>query len=529
MNDQDALEITVKVSLVDHSHDVDEDRLARQVQTSLQTMANDLELPIRIDATVTHSNGSNLDGGAYSVRVGSLPCRTDVPASAIPAEFDIISLTRAIHGTVFANRHLLAPEAVIRRLAHEADPRRQEAVRRALRLCRPQGVVRKASVDAVSGLSEFAFLHRLEQMFGPSDALVVDVGIELFDRVSESTARIDSLIKTMREAVFFDLGLKAPLIRIMPDRCLREEEAAVGLGAVSRAAHFRCPSYEYLFQGDVQDGKGRPALHPVHGRPSRVLTREDLGETDHLERPDVHRSDWYECFVLNIEGHIRRHADAFFTLHSLEEALAYLADAFPLLIVDVIERFPLSTLLDVHRYLLSEGWSVRDLRSILEALLEVNEVQPPLPRGEVLFTPSTLRLAPGDAHTAAGDIGVREYGAYVRGARALQTMRQHALAGVSLAVETSEATEKAIRSLPDEIDPAAHDELIRTVVKAFDQGRGWETPTLITASDVRRRLWELVRIDFPHVKVLSRQEVTRGDSCVRAFAEIDWAPMPNVV
>lgn len=85
--------------------------------------------------------------------------------------------------------------------------------------------------------------------------------------------------------------------------------------------------------------------------------------------------------------------------------------------------------------------------------------------------------------------------------------RKYAPEGELNVLETTSATEVRIRMLSPEALPQEHVGLVRAIAEAMEEAKIWRPVAILTSFDVRRALRAAIEIEFPHVPVLSREEV----------------------
>jgi len=98
---------------------------------------------------------------------------------------------------------------------------------------------------------------------------------------------------------------------------------------------------------------------------------------------------------------------------------------------------------------------------------------------------------------------------------------QFAQGGNATVLETTDAMEARLRGCQGRIRGKEHESLIG-VIAALSEDRIVSEPlVLLTAVDVRRRLREAIEIEFPHVPVLSREEID-DLAVIRNRGSIAW-------
>jgi type III secretion protein V len=116
----------------------------------------------------------------------------------------------------------------------------------------------------------------------------------------------------------------------------------------------------------------RPATNPTTGRAFAVVSGGDRSE---LEGRGLQTWDPVEFIILLVSAEIRRQAERLFDVEDAEYQLARLETAFPALVHLALERFSVGTITRVLRGLLADQNSVRNLRLILERMLQFEAIR----------------------------------------------------------------------------------------------------------------------------------------------------------
>ena len=197
-----------------------------------------------------------------------------------------------------------------------------------------------------------------------------------------------------------------------------------------------------------------------------------------------------------------RHAGDFIGLQEARHLLAESEQAFPDLVAEVTRTVPLQRVTEVLRRLVSESVSVRNMRDILQALLE----WAPKEKDVVMLTE------------------------HVRNALARQITYQanggRTINALTFTGELEEQVRSAIRSSAAgnflAMDPEKADSLRRRIIdraRAFQRERN-QRPAVLVSMDIRRYVAHLIGPDLPDIPVLAYQNLAPGAPLV-GFATLD--------
>lgn len=304
---------------------------------------------------------------------------------------------------------------------------------------------------------------------------------------------VRELLPQLRNAIFLETGVRIPGARVraqvdgLPPRAvvIRVKEIPVALETVDvDSALVLQPPDRLAAHGLV----AQPALHPVHGR--SAASRIPLDAADQLASEGF--SVWKPAGVvaLHVARVAREHLPSFVGLHETHDMVERVRQVYPTLVAEVVpSQISLARLAEVLRRLVEERVSIRDLKTILEAIAE---------RGE-------------------RDEAAPVLTEHVRAALALQLAHDHAGPGGKLeAVLVDPALEAHIRtSLVDgpaglelALEPRLRAEVLegarQCLAPLVESGR---TPVVLTQADVRPWIRALLEAAVPGVTVLSAREL----------------------
>jgi type III secretion protein V len=187
---------------------------------------------------------------------------------------------------------------------------------------------------------------------------------------------------------------------------------------------------------------------------------------------------------------LKRYAGDFIGLQETKYLLEQMEGQFPEIVREVQRVLPVQKITEVLQRLVQEDVSIRNLRTIFQALIEWG----PKEKEAVLLTEYVRS-------------GLRRYISYKfsRG--------QNLLAAYLLEPDVEDKIRKAIRQTSAgsylALDPASVKKMIQSVRR--EVGNLWENtqrPVLLTSMDVRRYTRKLVEQEFYDLPVLSHQELT---------------------
>ncbi|AGK46770.1 MULTISPECIES: EscV/YscV/HrcV family type III secretion system export apparatus protein [Burkholderia] len=341
---------------------------------------------------------------------------------------------------------------------------------------------------------------------GPADTAMTPGAVPLMIRFAESAARADKLadaLEALRWRTFEQLGLPLPDIHLQAAADLDADTVEVLL--------YQEPVLALSVPRDLllADARGAGVAHSerVDTLPFGKLRLHWIapGQADTLAALGIvlHRDEARIAHCLSLV--VERFANQFVGVQETRFLMDAMEARYAELVKEVQRQMPIGRIADVLQRLVEEGISVRDLRSIFEALIE----WAPREKDPVMLVEYVrialrrhigARYRAGQAWISGWMIGDR-IEAMVR-----ESIRQTAAGSYSsLGAESS-------RAILGQIRAALADADLRRVV-------------LLTAVDVRRFIRKMVEREFGGLAVLSFQEI--GDEAeLRVIGTIDLIGEP---
>jgi type III secretory pathway component EscV len=180
------------------------------------------------------------------------------------------------------------------------------------------------------------------------------------------------LLGMMCDGLFYELGLWFAKITLIPDpklpaNCCRfrlhQQLSPVlrGLGGDELLVNETC---ERVTAAGIP--ARRPRANPANGNPCAVISQLHR----HLLRPEWTTWDQFGYLVLLLASELRAAAATLLSLDHVDDLLGKLDSAFPVLVAATRRQYTLLQVAQVLRWLLHNGLSIRDLRTILELMLD---------------------------------------------------------------------------------------------------------------------------------------------------------------
>ncbi|HXX32698.1 MAG TPA: flagellar biosynthesis protein FlhA [Myxococcaceae bacterium] len=293
-----------------------------------------------------------------------------------------------------------------------------------------------------------------------------------------SAEKVRRALGPLRQRLFDELGMLLPAVRLRTsapglaggEYAVLVEEVAAARGRFEPGALYARARAEAL----ALLGTAGPesVSHPASGLP---LSRVPPAAVGALAPARVTTAAAEELLVEHLADVVRAHAGRLLGLQEVQAMLEGLEREAPALVRALLDKLPLALVADVLRRLLQERVSIRNLRGVLEALIEPG--------------------AEGDGAALAERC---------RQALAPWFAREHAPSGALYAYLVDPALEQVMREGEGgPLDPVTVGALLAAVGRLTEGG----PLVLLTAPDVRRPLRSLVSGAYPAVTVLAYGEL----------------------
>ncbi len=327
---------------------------------------------------------------------------------------------------------------------------------------------------------------------------VTPLSIDLGPGVSaelEGTERgewLQEMIPTMREGVFYELGVKVPGLRLrMNSRGAGERDFIISIDEVPIASG-SIPAGKVLVN-ETPDGlevfsvNAMPTKHPTTKKPASWV---DAEEAESLEQAGYTTWDAAGYVILQMTATLRAHASDFVRIQDVQMMLDQLEGPYPAAVQEVVPKLlGLQELTDILRRLAEEGISLRHMPQILQILAE---------RGKAIKDPIVLTE---EVRAGMSRYITHKY-AGPDGSLVVYLVDREIEEMVASSVRTSETG--TYLSLPPDVTREILDAISKEVEADVKAGRA---PILLTDQRARRYIKKLASLELNDVTVLAYQEV----------------------
>lgn len=323
--------------------------------------------------------------------------------------------------------------------------------------------------------------------------VILETGAMLSEKVQKAqrgASFIDQMVPKMRQALYHDLGVRFPGVHVRTQSpVLERDEYSIHLNEVP------------IIRAKVLDG------HVLTNESEENLKRYNLPFTKYkntLGLPSLWVEDKYidllnkagvkhwghlEVMILHLSYFFRHYAGEFLGIQEVKSMMEFMEKSFPDLVKEVTRLIPLQKLTDIFKRLTQEQISVKDLRTILEALVEWAQSE----KDTVLLT-EYVRSS------------LKRYISYK------YSQGQTVLSVYILDPEIEDMVRGAIKQTSSgsylALDPDSVQLILQSVRSTVaPPPPGGQPPVILTAIDVRRFVRKLIEMEFTDISVVSYQEI----------------------
>ena len=325
--------------------------------------------------------------------------------------------------------------------------------------------------------------------FSLSVPLILDVPASIETTIDSRTLN-EELIK-VRRALYHDLGVPFPGIHLRFNEGMAEgvyrillQEIPVAEG-VLKADHVIAREHE-----DNLNVLGVPFVKERQFLPDVPALWVPKSQAPLLKQAGVQTLDLPQILTHHLAAILKKYAGDFLGLQETKFLLDNMEPRYAEVVKEAQRALPLQRIAEILQRLVQEQISVRNLRTVLQALIEWGQKEKD-PVLLVEYVRSSLRRYISYKYSGG----------------------QNILAGYLLEPAVEETVRKAIRQTSSgsflALDPAVTKKLVGNVRKQVgDLNRAGSKPVLLTAMDVRRYVRKLLETEVAELPVLSYQELT---------------------
>lgn len=325
--------------------------------------------------------------------------------------------------------------------------------------------------------------------------VVLEVGKGLTTEIQKSSkgggaSFIDQMIPKMRQALYADLGVRFPGVHVRTESpILEKDEYSIHLnevpiirGKVLEGHFLTNESEENLKRYNLSFNSYKNSL----GLPSLWVEAKNK---ELLDKAGIKYWNPLEVMILHLSYFFRHYANEFVGIQEVKSMLEFVEKSFPDLIKEVTRLIPLQKMTDIFKRLIQEQISIKDLRTVLEALGEWAQTE----KDTVLLTEyvrSSLKRFISYKYSQGQSV----LSVYILDPEIEDMVRgaiKQTSAGSYLALD------------PDSVQLILQG--VRTTVSPPPPGG--QPPVILTAIDVRRFVRKLIEMEFTDISVVSYQEI----------------------
>ena len=333
------------------------------------------------------------------------------------------------------------------------------------------------------------------QMMPVVTPIALEVAADLVPLVDDTTGSnfLNELIPMMRDGLFYELGVRFPGLRVRGNEgdlppgsyIIMINEIPLVMGSIDKG---KCLVNDTPDRLRLLGIEAEAAQNPANGNACGWISTDQRKLAE-----DAGLTTWDAAgyVVLHLSAVLRKNGAEFVGIQETQNMLEQLEQAFPALVKEVVPKavspFQLT---DILRRLVEEEISIRDLRNILQALAEWGPVE-----NDTVMLTEYVRAALKRYISHKYTRGQSTLIVYLLDPQIEETVRssvQHTSSGSYLALEPEITQEilAAVRNEVGNLPPSA------------------QQPVVLTTMEIRRYFRKLVELEFPHLAVLSYQELS---------------------
>jgi type III secretion protein V len=337
--------------------------------------------------------------------------------------------------------------------------------------------------------------------FAPTVPLLMDVAAHL--QASFDPEVLNEELLKIRRALYFDLGVPFPGIQLRFNDSLPSETYNIMLSEVPVSQGKLRLGY-LLVRENVQNLKALqiPFEEDKKFLPNIPTVWVTATLRDSLSKAGIPFMDASQVLTYHLAFVLKKYSGDFIGIQETRFLLTQMEARFPDLVKEVTRVLPIQKIAEILQRLVSEDISVRNLRTVMEALIEWGQKE----KDSVLLTEyvrSSLKRHISYKYSSG----------------------QNVLPAFLLAPNLEDTVRGAIRQTSAgsylALDPNIGKRLLENVKRTVgDLNAGAQRPVLLTSMDIRRYLRKMIEQDLYELPVLSYQELTQEVN-IQPLARVD--------
>ncbi|HYN85850.1 MAG TPA: type III secretion system export apparatus subunit SctV [Pyrinomonadaceae bacterium] len=345
----------------------------------------------------------------------------------------------------------------------------------------------RAKTGAVEGKDE------LQPTFAVPLAVVVSPELtRLIDSNTPTGTRFRAELPKLRSAVYYDLGVLLPSCYVSGDAPLKSNQYFIAIKEVPVVYGSIRPDCVYV--NDSADNirvfglEGEDVRNPADLKPGAWIP---MSQRHIAELAGLKVWEPAEVITLHLSMVMKKYAHEFIGIQESQALLDFAARGAPKLVEEVVPKVvTIHQFTDVLQRLVQEGISIRDVKSILDALSEWGRVEKNDPVVLTEYVRSSMKRYISFRYTGGRDtlfvyLLDPEIEDVIRGAIRRTSAGSFLSLDPSIAHDILDAMRREIGNLPP----------------------GAQKPVVITDMELRRFVRKMVELEFPTLTVLSYQEL----------------------
>ena len=338
--------------------------------------------------------------------------------------------------------------------------------------------------------------------FVPTVPLILDVALSM--RASMDAAELNEELIKIRRSLYYEMGVPFPGIHLRFSERMEDGVYQILLSEVPVAQGLLRPGWsltrepeQSLAALNLQFEKA-PAFLP--GMTDSLWLPGEM--TEPMRQAGLSAMDVSQILTYHLASVLRKYSADFIGVQETKFLLSAMEQRFPDLVKEAMRVMPTQKIGEILQRLVSEDISIRNLRAILEALVEWGQKE----KDSVLLTE------------------------YVRGALKRHISHKYSagrnmLPAYLLAPNVEETMRAAIRQTSAgsylALDPAVGKKLLENIKKTVGKlPTNGHKPVLLSSMDIRRYLRKLIETDLYDLQVISYQELV-PEVNIQPLARVD--------
>ncbi|MCH6235362.1 FHIPEP family type III secretion protein [Cognataquiflexum rubidum] len=330
------------------------------------------------------------------------------------------------------------------------------------------------------------------------------------NKKNKQSLRFNELNPLMQDGLFYEFGVRIPKMEIrwadtVPEShfCVQINDLRLPLSkAISENEIVSDISHDELIHNQLE---GIPIVNPANNRTLNLIAnRKGLQQT--LEKKGFLTWDWAGYVILMVSAMVRKNRSAFWNLELQDYEIENLRQVYPNIVKVFLEKASPILFVKTMRNLLEDQIPIRNFIDVVETFISLDEPILVDSAKYITFIPYELNPILSSLNSKSYSAGDCADAIRVKLKRYLSHKFSFGSNNLNVYLLEPSVEDKFLKNDLDEADKNDIFDAINVELSHYHDPVN--LPCILTMVEVRRKLQDLIKMEFPGLEVLAYQELS---------------------